>query len=116
MCKTTENPFTQLCVWPNNNLGDSTPEQFEEIMLKELGWRVKFADIVTTLPDMDEVGNEVPETGGREDLFFYLHTDDIEKAAVYRLGMGIRWWEDVVGNGNHVIYPKEIQKKYNTTW
>lgn len=116
MCKPTENPFTQLCVWPGTSLGDSTPEQFEEIMLKELGWRVKFAETVLTLPDLDKDGNEVPETGGREDLFFYLHTDDIAKAAVQRLGMGIRWWEDVVGNGNHVIYPKEIQKKYKTTW
>jgi hypothetical protein len=30
--------------------------------------------------------------------------------------MGVRWWEDVLGNGNGKLYPTEILKKYNKTW
>jgi len=30
--------------------------------------------------------------------------------------MGIRWWEDVLGNGNGKLYPSEVLEKYSKTW
>ena len=38
------------------------------------------------------------------------------KFAVKRLSMGIRWWEDVLGNGNGKLYSSEILEKYSKTW
>lgn len=116
-----ENPWSQVCVWPATMVGKEkqpTPEEikeFEEYFPKEVGWRVKFLECVETLPDMKD-GEPVRGTGGRMDVFLSIHKDDLGKAAVPRLQMGMRWWEDVIGNGNHRIYPKEIIEKYPKTW
>ena len=101
--------YNQLCVWPGTQLGDHSSEEFESFILTELGARVRFIEEVITLPGN---GGE----GGRNDLFFYVHDDDIGKFAVPRLSYGIKWWEDVVGNNQHRIYPKEIIQKYPKTW
>jgi hypothetical protein len=86
-------------------------------MFDNFGTRIKYETEVRTLPDVDDYGVVIPETGGRNDVFFYAHADDIEKFAVPRLKAGIRWWEDVVGyNDNSHIYPKDILDKYKLTW
>jgi len=109
--------YTQLCVWPGTTLADSTPAELESFFLDEMKTRVKYHTEVKTLPDIDENGNTVPETGGRNDLFFYVHSDDIANFAVRRLHMGIRWWEDVVGyNDNSHLYTKEFLESHPLTW
>ncbi len=109
--------YKQLCVWPGTVLGDSTPADLEKFFLEELNTRVKYHTEVKTLPDLDESGNAVPETGGRTDLFFYVHSEDIGHFAVPRLGMGIRWWEDVVGyNNNKHLYTEEFLNAHPLTW
>lgn len=101
--------YKQLCVWPAVQLGDNTPEQFEQFMEENFGAKVRFMEEVITLPGQ---GGE----GGRSDIFFYVHNNDVGKFAVPRLQAGIRWWEDVVGNKSHTIYPREIINKYKVTW
>jgi hypothetical protein len=108
--------YTQLCVMTGTLLPEGGGEELEQFFKNEMNVQVKFSEQVDTLPDTDGNGNPVPETGGRSDLFFYIHNDDIMKFALPRLSMGISWWEDVVGNGNHKIYPQEIQDKYPKTW
>lgn len=111
-----EENFTQLCVWPGTILGNHTIEEFEQFFVENLhGTRIKFSEIVITSPDMEN-GSPVPDTGGRSDIFFYVHDEDLGKFAVPRLAYGIRWWEDVVQNESHLIYPKEIIEKYPVTW
>jgi hypothetical protein len=112
-----ENNFTQLCVWPGCFLGDSTPKDLEDFFLGEMNTRVKYHTEVKTQPDIDESGNPVPDTGGRNDLFFYVHSDDIGNFAIPRLKMGIRWWEDVVSyNDNSHLYTKEFLDNHPVTW
>lgn len=108
--------FTQLCVWPGTMMGeDSTAEEFERFFLEQ-GYRVKFAEEVVTLPDVEN-GRAVEGTGGRHDVLFFIHKDDVGKFALPRLRMGIRWWEDVVKyNDNSHLYTQEILDKYPTTW
>lgn len=108
--------FNQLCVWPGTVLETEdekiTFEQFEAWVSENFGGvRIKMVEEVKTLPNMNN-GVPVPETGGRNDLFFYVHDEDILKFAIPRLQVGIRWWEDVLGNGQENIYPKEILNKY----
>jgi len=62
--------YNQLCVWPATSMGDGTPEEFEDFMYNEFGVRTKFDEEVTTLPGQ---GGE----GGRHNLFFYVHDDDV---------------------------------------
>lgn len=121
-----EENYSQLCVWPGTRINESedtaiTQEDidfFEKFMLNELNARVKYHTTVSTLPDLDEVtGNPVPDTGGRSDLFFYVHTEDVERFALPRLKMGIRWWEDViVYNNNSHLYTKEFLEQHPPTW
>ena len=109
-----KNQFNQLCVWPGTVVGDSkkVQEDFVKFFKDELGVTVKYETEVKTLPDT----LECTETGGRNDLFFYIADDDIGKFAIPRLSMGIRWYEDVLGNGGGKLYPKEILEKYEKTW
>lgn len=117
--------FKQLCVWPgvqlhrkneNDEVEKLTWNEFENWISQEFdGVRIKMVEEVTTLPDMEN-GQPVPETGGRNDLFFYVHNDDIMKFAVRRLQSGIRWWEDVLGNGNGVLYNQDVLNRYPKTW
>ena len=112
-----DNKFTQLCVWQGVLLEGLTTQQFEEYMLEHFGTRIKYETEIKTLPDLDKYGKPIPETGGRNDVFFYAHEEDIPKFAVPRLQAGIRWWEDVVGyNDNAYLYPQEVLDKYPLNW
>lgn len=101
--------YTQLCVIHGVIVGDENVVEFEKFILDEFGCRVKYECEVKTLPGQ---GGE----GGRNDLFFYIHSEDIGKFAVPRLSAGIRWWEDVLLNGNGELYTEEFLAKYQPTW
>ena len=112
----TDKNYTQLCVWPGMNLGECTEQEFVDIILEMFGARVKYHTTVKTLPDIEN-GRAVPGTGGRTDMFFYVHSEDIPKFAIARLQAGIRWWEDVVGyNDNSHLYTEEFINEHNLTW
>ena len=106
-----KNKFNQLCVLEGTIVGNSkkVQEDFIKFFKDEMGVNVHFETQVKTLPD--ETGE-----GGRNDLFYYIADNDISKFAVPRLRMGIRWWEDVLGNGNGKLYPEKILEKYPKTW
>ena len=107
--------YNQLCVWPGVVVGEDQIKDFED-HFKDLGFRVKYSEEVKTKPDVED-GKVVDDTGGRNDLLFYIHDDDIGKFAVPRLGMGIRWWEDVVNyNDNSHLYTEKILDKYKVKW
>ena len=101
--------FNQLCVMEGTLMPEGGAKELESFFKDEMGVEVRFETQVKTLPD--ETGE-----GGRNDLFFYIADDDIGKFAVPRLQMGIRWWEDVLGNGNGKLYPTEVLEKYEKTW
>ena len=109
--------FTQLCVWPGTVLGDSTPQDLENFFKEEMNTRIKYKCQVTTLPDIGADGIPDFETGGRNDLFFYVHSEDIQHFSIPRLQMGIRWWEDVIKyNDNSHLYLPEFIKENQPTW
>lgn len=89
--------YCQVCVWPGTTLEDTGPAGFETYMFKEFVVRVQYLENINT-------------SGGRSDLFFAVHKDDINKFAVPRLKAGIRWIEDVLAPCNYrtPIYPKRV--------
>lgn len=104
--------FTQLCVLQ----GISNPmDELHGLMTAEFGCRFKMADEFLTNPTPGE-----PNTGGRRDVLFYVHSDDVMKFAVPRLQYGIRWWEDALANLDRAdelsIIPDWVRTKYPTTW
>lgn len=100
--------FKQVCVWPATLVGESKIQEFEQFFLEELGTRVQYLEEILTLPDTSNSGTPIPDTGGRCDVFFAVHSDDIGKFAVPRLSFGIRWIEDVYGNGQGGLYDKRV--------
>ena len=104
-----KNKFNQLCVMEGTLMPEGGAKELESFFKDEMGVEVCFETQVKTLPD--ETGE-----GGRSDLFFYIADKDISKFAVPRMRMGIRWCEDVLGNGNGKLYPREILEKYPKTW
>lgn len=101
--------FTQVCVWPGT-IVENTPESIQEFvtgMSDMFNVRVQFLECIYTYPDYN-YGIPVPGTGGRCDLFFSIHNDDVMSFAVPRLQYGIRWIEDVLGNGHGNLYPPRV--------
>ena len=103
--------FEQVCIWPGMIITQDEKFAFEEYFLAQ-GFKLLWLETITTRPDHDENGNVAHETGGRVDTFFAVHNDDVMKFAVPRLGMGIRWIEDVLENEaretEHSIYPDRV--------
>lgn len=99
--------FKQVCVWPGTVVGHASIEDFVLFFKEELGSRVQYLEEVLTAPDYEN-GYPVEGTGGRNDVLFAIHDDDITKFAVARFQYGIRWIEDVYGNGGGDLYPERI--------
>ena len=101
--------YTQVCVWPGTLLKPEEVPDFEQWILKEFGTRIQFLETIVTSPDKEN-GKDVEGTGGRHDVFFAVHEEDIGKFAVPRLSAGMRWIEDVLSKHNYrtKIYPKRV--------
>jgi len=106
------NDYTQVCVWEGTFLEESAPKDFEDFIKTEFKTRAQFLEEIETKSDTDKNGKIVKDTGGRRDLFFAVHLEDIGKFAVPRLKAGIRWVEDVLAKENYRsrIYPERVFK------
>ena len=104
--------FNQLVVWTSTIVGKDKAKDLEDF-LKEEGFKVKYATESQTLPDENDITGE---TGGRNDVLFYIDDKDIPKFSVWRLKYGMKWWEDYLDNGSDKIVPQEILNKFEYGW
>ena len=102
--------YTQVCVFPGLIVDENKIEEFTDQIKEVFDTRVQYLETILTKPDLDDPEN----TGGRSDVFFAVHQDDIAKFAVRRLQYGIRWIEDVLSkvNGYHLnpLYPEYVKE------
>jgi len=107
--------YKQLCVWQGTVVEDdsdiSRQSEFVDWMSEEFGVRVIYESEQKTNPNSND-----SNTGGRNDLFFYVHDEDVAKFAIPRLKMGIRWWEDIFFNEQEYLYSQEFIAAHPTTW
>ena len=103
--------FNQVCVWEGTTVGIGHEQEFVDWLKQVFGVRGKYLEEVETLPTPNQ-----PNTGDRVDLFFSVHDDDLPNFAVPRLLYGIRWWEDVLGNGGGQLYDDTVLHRYPKTW
>lgn len=103
--------YNQVCVWPGTIVGKDKIDDFEKFMLDNLNVRVQYLEEISTLPDKKD-GKNVEGTGGRTDVFFAVHDEDVGKFSIPRLSYGIRWIEDVLSKINYKnkIYPKRVSE------
>ncbi len=100
----------QLCVWEGTLVGTDKIKEFEEFFKNEFNVDVEYLEEFLTLPD------ETPDSGGRNDVLFYVEMGkNFGNFCTARLEWGIRWYEDFVApyNGSRKIIPKRILEKYN---
>lgn len=111
--------FTQVVVWPGTIVGLDQIQEFVEFMQEELGVRVKYISELKTKADWFSTYEDTKGSGGRNDVLFYIHSDDIEKFAIPRFQYGMQWLEDVLNNElrlnrelgipeDYSIYPRHI--------
>lgn len=106
-------PYSQAVSWPGTTCEADQGDEFAKFIAEEFnGARAKFIGCFLTKPDIDQFGENIPDTGGRSDLCFYIHEDDVNKFAVARFRFGMRWIDDVIANENHrsrgTIYSPEF--------
>jgi len=106
-------PFSQAAMWPGTTCPAGEESTFVDFIAEQFnGARAQFIGLFLTKPDIDGDGCPVPDTGGRSDLVFAIHEDDMGKFAVQRLQFGMRWVDDVLANevdrGDVSIYVREI--------
>ena len=115
--------FSQVCIWPacivvvDDKPKEDKINEFEQLMLDQFKVRVQYLEEIKTKPDYDIEDNKIVEkTGNRNDLFFAVHDEDVNRFAVPRLTLGIRWIEDTLATGNYKchIYPDRVFKY--VTW
>jgi hypothetical protein len=92
--------FQQVCVWPGTIIGDKIDE-FVQWGLDEFGVRFQYLEEIKT--KRDETG-----PGGRNDVLFAIHNEDVGKFSIPRLQYGMRWIEDVYGNNQGHLYPERV--------
>lgn len=103
-----DSPFSQVVVWQGTVVGAKNAADFEKFILVQMNTRAKYIMDVYTNPDLNALGEPVPDTGGRCDVLFSVHRDDVAHFAVPRFQYGMRWLDDVYGNGGSYLYPREV--------
>jgi hypothetical protein len=101
--------YKQLLIWPGTEFDrHKDVDQLNNFMKTVFGLTndIVVVGTIRTLPGQDG-------PGGRSDLFWLVHEDDTLKFGnSKRLGMGIRWWEDVFYNNGQDIYPADFKTAY----
>ena len=104
-----------LLMWPSVFLRNETERQeFQKNDFKNF--------FPNAMHDPIVIGNVITlpgqgGSGGRSDLFFWVHEDDLSGFVMARFKYGIRWWQDVYCNGGEDIYPSEFRDAYpNEHW
>lgn len=113
--------YNQVCVWEGCVVGPDQIEEFERVVgepgaMFPKGVRVQYLEEVLTLPSQDMYNRDIPETGGRNDLIFAVHDQDIGEFAVQRLPYGIRWIEDVLSETNNSAYLYDSRLQEYCDW
>lgn len=107
--------YSQVVVWEGTTVGEERIQDFIDWFKSEFDVRVQYLEEIQTLPSVKE-GRAVEGTGGRNDVFFAVHKDDIPRAAMVKLQLGARWIEDALAatnngvtlSGKPLLYPDHV--------
>ena len=101
-----------LALWPGSRVCEVDRGELMRFFAHQFGIVPTIVGCVTTIPDKDKDGANVPETGGRYDFFFYVDNADVLKFAMPRFQFGMRWWQDIYFNDQQDIYPPDFLAAY----
>ena len=101
--------FNQKVIWCGTVVGEDKVREFVAWIKDEFDCRAEYVCEYETLADLE------PGSGGRNDLMFAIHNDDVAKFAVPRLQFEMRWWEDCLDNFGKII-PPSIKTAHPRSW
>ncbi len=105
--------YNQLAVLPGCDYNNKKDKDYLLNFFKKNKFRrPKIVGVITTLPTKDLLGNDIPGTGGRKDLFLYINAKDERRFSGWRYVIGIMYWEDVYLNKEEEQYPIEFREKH----
>jgi len=111
--------FTQVCVNHGIYLPDDwTEKDFEDYFYELFEVKIQFLEEIKTFPDTDDRGDPIEGTGGRSDIFFAVHDDNLAQITGLRFRTKHRWIEDVLAKDNYTspIYPERVSRYRTWTW
>lgn len=104
-----EEGFEQVVIWPGTIVPEGEEQDFVDWIKSQFDCRAQYLEQIKTKPDD---GDTSGETGGRNDIFFTIHKEDVKKFAIPRMSFGMRWIEDATSEINgypeNPIYPERI--------
>jgi hypothetical protein len=104
--------YGTVCVIEGLVVGPENVEAFVQNIRHKTGARIQYLEEVVTRPSLEN-RRVVKGTGGRNDVFFAVHDDDVKDFVTARFSIGARWADDVIGNQRHsygrVLYPKRFE-------
>ena len=101
-----------VAIWPGTTVREEDCADVIEFFKDKLNTTPTIIGCVTTMPSKNSEGDDIPGTGGRIDLGFYVDWKDIPEFSGRRIEFGMRWWEDVYFNKQEDIYPSEFRAAY----
>jgi len=99
--------YTVVCVWPAMILGEGQEQKMVDRFKTEFDTRIQFLEVIFTEPDPQDSN---PDAGGRSDIFFAIHKEDVGKFVIPKLQIRARWLCDVLAKCNYSspIYPNRV--------
>ena len=97
--------FTQVYVWPGTLLPEDEIGKFIDFLSSQFGVRGQYLETIITL----QCEKDGPDSGGRHDVFFAVHDDDVRAFSAARLEWGMFHVESIFLNLSHKAYPEHIK-------
>ncbi len=103
-CVELNEGFKQVCMFLGIDCDfEDIEKEFCEFMLESFDIRTQYLELSVSKPTVQR-GKELENTGGRLDVVFAIHTDDIEKLAAIKMATNnqipLKWIEDVMNPNN----------------
>lgn len=96
--------YYMVCIWQGKQVENSQIPGFQE-WLRTIFHNAHPVSIIGHVKTLPGAGGP----GGREDFLFLIHDEDVLKFSIpLRLHIGIRWWDDIFFNNQHIIYPRDF--------
>ena len=94
--------YSQLVLWLGVYVGEENIEEFEKLFKEKYDFRVKYHSEFELMNEYDT-----------SCTLFYIHSEDIPKFSIFRVGSGdMKWFEDYVENNPSEI-SEEVWKLYD---
>lgn len=104
-----EEDFNQVLIWPGTHL-EGRIESFVQFVKEEFDARIQYLETYETSPVRSFNGSPIEWTGGRQDIVFALHKEDLGKFTLKWRSHGVQEIEFIMNDDVDEVYPDRFRK------